>query len=215
MHVPVPADVQVKMIAQSGPSQLQRRQRPDVAGKHRLPDATLRASQPAPRAGVPRAGVPRAGVPRAGAPCAGRISGASIAGAARSGLVVGRVPGKRGYGGGRAGQRANSDVHGGVRHGNLAGQRGEKVVHLAAGRVQPGHRQRVKDDRPVGPPRLRRDRGQLPAEHFPEHHLVQARAQPVGAHQRVVHVPQHQQFAHPPRLASPAYPSAPQEPVAS
>ena len=71
------------------------------------------------------------------------------------------------------------------------GQRGQEGVDL--GPSDPGQRERVADDGPVGPPGLRRDLGQLAAEHLPEHHLVQARAQAVGAYQRVIHIPQHKQ----------------------
>ena len=98
------------------------------------------------------------------------------------------------------GHRPDLPAHGAVRRD--PGQRGQEGVDLAAAR-HPGERERVADDGPVGPPGLRRDRGQLAAEHLPEHHLVQARAQAVGAHQRVVDVPQHQQI-HPPRLRATA-----------
>ena len=105
--------------------------------------------------------------------------------------------GQRRDGVGRAGQRPHRPGHGAVRGGPL--QRGQE--RAGRGGRHPGQRERVADDGPVGPPGLRRDLGQLAAEHLPEHHLVQARAQAVGAHQRVVHVPQHQQLSHAPRLA--------------
>jgi hypothetical protein len=86
--------------------------------------------------------------------------------------------------------------------GRQLAQRGEEAIHLVSRRGDPGERERVQDDRPVGPPGLRRDCGQLAAEHLAEHHLVKPRPQAAGVHQRVVDVPQHQQIAHPPRLSA-------------
>ena len=115
------------------------------------------------------------------------------------------VPGEHGLtdpGGGqrrnglrRAGQRPDQPGYRAVR--GDPGQRGQEGVDLGPG--HPGQREGVADDSPVGPPGLRRDRDQLTAKHLPEHHLVQPRAQAVGAHQRVVHIPQHKQV-HQPRL---------------
>jgi len=103
--------------------------------------------------------------------------------------------GQRPYGLGGAGQRPDRPGHRALR--GDPRQRGQERVDVTA--RYPGQRERVAGDGPVGPPGLRRDLGQLAAEHLPEHHLVQARAQAVGAHQRVVHVPQHKQV-HEPRL---------------
>ncbi|HZR54659.1 MAG TPA: hypothetical protein VFB06_34810 [Streptosporangiaceae bacterium] len=80
-----------------------------------------------------------------------------------------------------------------VQLGDPFGERGEERVDVLAGVRDTGERQRVQGDGPVGPARLGRDHGQLAAEHLTEHLLVQPGAQPVGVHQRVVHVPQHEQ----------------------
>ena len=145
VDVAVRAGVQVEMLAQAGPPELQRRQRLDVAGEHRLADP----------GGIQRRD--------------GRES---------------------------SGHRPDRPGHGAVRAD--PGQRGQEPVDVSP--RYPGQRERVADDGAVGPPGLGRHRGQFAAEHLPEHHLVQPRAEPVGAHQRVVHIPQDKQISHPPRV---------------
>jgi hypothetical protein len=59
-----------------------------------------------------------------------------------------------------------------------------------------GHLQRVEDERAVGAPGHWRDRRAGPAEHRPEHHVIQVITDAARVQQCAVHVPEHKEIPH-------------------
>jgi PAS domain S-box-containing protein len=79
---------------------------------------------------------------------------------------------------------------------SLRGQPGQECLDVPLRVADPGPRQRVQGDGPVGPPGHGRDGGQLAAEQFAEDHVIGLVAAAARVDQGVIDVPQHQQVAH-------------------
>jgi hypothetical protein len=86
--------------------------------------------------------------------------------------------------------------------GGMRGHQRVERVHLPPRIGHSGQREHLDRDAPVGPPGHRPGLWHLAAEHLPERDLVQLPAGPAGVEQRVVHIPQHEQSAHPPTVSA-------------
>ena len=103
-------------------------------------------------------------------------------------------------GGGRARQGSSPRCECGLHRRRLRGQVRDEPVDVPARLRHPGQGERLQDDRAVGAPRHRRHYLKRAPEHPQEHRGVQLGADPVGAEQGAVDVPQHEEVARrPPR----------------